>query len=156
VGRGDVRVGLRDQNCDEAYLRFSRLRMMIAVEFIATIRPRRSSVVTNTIGFRTFKEQVEHGRIFQTTEEVRDAVRTFVARYKPEWLVEKNVLICPAACESAGCRQASSWSRSADHCPGRVFLSTLPSHSPAPTVVPRLQPASGTRSAAAMSSISTA
>jgi putative transposase len=40
--------------------------------------------------FRTLKEQIVHGRIFRTIEEVRDAVRTFVARYNAEWLVEKN------------------------------------------------------------------
>jgi transposase InsO family protein len=40
--------------------------------------------------FRTFKEQVVHGRVFQTIDEVRDAVRDFVARYNAEWLVEKN------------------------------------------------------------------
>jgi hypothetical protein len=47
--------------------------------------------------FRTFKEQVVYGRIFQTIEEVRDAVRAFVARYNIEWLVEKNGLISLAA-----------------------------------------------------------
>jgi putative transposase len=47
--------------------------------------------------FRTFKEQVVYGRIFQTIEEVRDAVRTFVARYNTEWLVEKNGLVSPTA-----------------------------------------------------------
>ena len=31
-----------------------------------------------------------HGRIFQTIDEVRDAVRAFVACYNAEWLVEKN------------------------------------------------------------------
>jgi putative transposase len=40
--------------------------------------------------FRTLKEQVVHGRIFRTIDEVRDAVRTFVARYNAEWLIEKN------------------------------------------------------------------
>jgi transposase InsO family protein len=47
--------------------------------------------------FRTFKEQIVHGRIFQTIEEVRDAVREFVARYNAEWLVEKNGLVSPTA-----------------------------------------------------------
>jgi putative transposase len=47
--------------------------------------------------FRTFKEQVVYGRIFQTIEEVRDAVRAFVARYNTEWLVEKNGLVSPTA-----------------------------------------------------------
>ena len=40
--------------------------------------------------FRTLKEQVVHGRIFRTIDDVRDAVRTFVARYSAEWLVENN------------------------------------------------------------------
>jgi putative transposase len=31
--------------------------------------------------FRTLKEQAIHGRIFQTIDEVRDAIRTFVTRY---------------------------------------------------------------------------
>jgi len=40
--------------------------------------------------FRTFKEQVVHGRIYQSIDEVRDAVRTFVFRYNADWLIEKN------------------------------------------------------------------
>jgi putative transposase len=40
--------------------------------------------------FRTLKEQIVHGRIFQTIDEVRDAVRAFVARYNEDWLIEKN------------------------------------------------------------------
>lgn len=40
--------------------------------------------------FRTLKEQAIHGRIFQTIDEVRDAVRAFVTRYNAEWLIEKN------------------------------------------------------------------
>jgi putative transposase len=47
--------------------------------------------------FRTFKEQVVYGRIFRSIEEVRDAVRGFVARYNTEWLVEKNGHVSPAA-----------------------------------------------------------
>ena len=31
--------------------------------------------------FRTLKEQVVHGRVFQTLDEVRDAVRDFIDRY---------------------------------------------------------------------------
>src|SRR5689334_14766273 len=46
--------------------------------------------------FRTLKEQAIHGRIFQTIEDVRDAVRAFVARYNAEWLVEKNGYRNPA------------------------------------------------------------
>ncbi len=40
--------------------------------------------------FRTLKEQAIHGRIFRTIDDVRDAVRAFVARYNAEWLIEKN------------------------------------------------------------------
>ena len=40
--------------------------------------------------FRTLKERVVHRRILQTIDEVRDAVRDFVARYNTEWLIEKN------------------------------------------------------------------
>jgi putative transposase len=46
--------------------------------------------------FRTVKEQVVHGRIFQTIHEVRDAVRASVARYDAEWLIEKNGHRSPA------------------------------------------------------------
>jgi len=40
--------------------------------------------------FRTLKEQIVYGGIFQTVDEVRDAVRAFAARYNAEWLIEKN------------------------------------------------------------------
>jgi len=40
--------------------------------------------------FRTLKEQAVHGRIFQTIDEVRDAIRAFAERYNAEWLIEKN------------------------------------------------------------------
>jgi transposase InsO family protein len=51
--------------------------------------------------FRTLKEQVVHGRIFRTIEEVRDAVRAFVARYNAEWLIEKNGYRSPADMRAA-------------------------------------------------------
>ena len=50
---------------------------------------------------RTLKEQVVHGRIFQTIDEVRDAVRAFVARYNAEWLIEKNGYRSPAQMRAA-------------------------------------------------------
>ena len=46
--------------------------------------------------FRTLKEQAIHGRIFQTIDDVRDAVRAFVARYNATWLIEKNGHRSPA------------------------------------------------------------
>jgi len=45
--------------------------------------------------FRTLKEQIVHGRIYQTIDDVRHAVRTFVTRYNAEWLIEKNGLRSP-------------------------------------------------------------
>src|SRR4051812_1109623 len=51
--------------------------------------------------FRTLKEQAIHGRIFQTIEDVRDAVRAFVARYNAEWLLEKNGCRSPADMRAA-------------------------------------------------------
>jgi putative transposase len=47
--------------------------------------------------FRTLKEQVVYGRVFQTLDEVRDAVRAFIARYNAEWLIEKNGHLSPQA-----------------------------------------------------------
>jgi putative transposase len=35
--------------------------------------------------FRTLQEQVVHGHIFQIIDELRDAVRDFVACYNAEW-----------------------------------------------------------------------
>jgi transposase InsO family protein len=45
--------------------------------------------------FRTLKEQVVHGRVFETLEDVRDALRAFIARYNADWLVEKNGYLSP-------------------------------------------------------------
>lgn len=45
--------------------------------------------------FRTFKEQVVHGRIYQTIDDVREAVRSFVERYNAQWLIEKNAYKSP-------------------------------------------------------------
>ncbi len=55
--------------------------------------------------FRTLKEQIVHGRIFQTIDEVRDAVRAFVACYNAEWLIEKNGLHCPLGMRGAWLEQ---------------------------------------------------
>jgi putative transposase len=42
------------------------------------------------------KEPAIRDRIFQTVDDVRDAVRAFVARYNAEWLIEKNGYRSPA------------------------------------------------------------
>ena len=54
--------------------------------------------------FRTLKEQIVHGQIYQTIDEVRDAVRDFVARYNAEWLIEKNGLRSPGDARPPGIR----------------------------------------------------
>lgn len=51
--------------------------------------------------FRTLKEQAIHGRVFQTIDEVRDAVRNFAARYNAEWLIEKNDYLSPLDARAA-------------------------------------------------------
>jgi len=61
--------------------------------------------------FRTLKEQAIHGRIFQTIEDVRNAVRAFVTRYNAEWLVEKNGYRSPAQMRAAW--QEETFSRAA-------------------------------------------
>jgi len=61
--------------------------------------------------FRTMKEQAIQGRIFQTIDEVREAVRAFAARYNAEWLIEKNGYLSPldarAACLDTNLRRAA-------------------------------------------------
>ena len=61
--------------------------------------------------FRTFKEQVVHGRIYQTIDDVRAAARLFFERYNTEWLIEKNGLRSPrhtrVAWEQATIKQAA-------------------------------------------------
>jgi transposase InsO family protein len=51
--------------------------------------------------FRTLKEQIVHGRIFQAIDEVRDAVRAFATRHNAEWLIEKNGYRSPGAARAA-------------------------------------------------------
>ena len=45
---------------------------------------------------RTLKEQVVHGRIFHTLDELRAAVAAFVERYNAHWRVEKLGFLTPA------------------------------------------------------------
>jgi putative transposase len=51
--------------------------------------------------FRTLKEQAIHGRVFQTIDEVRDAVRAFAACYNAAWLIEKNGYLSPLDARAA-------------------------------------------------------
>lgn len=58
--------------------------------------------------FRTFKEQVVDGRIYQNIDEVRDAVRSFAARYNTQWLIEKNAYRSPYDARAAWNKAAFS------------------------------------------------
>ena len=58
--------------------------------------------------FRTLKEQVVHGRVFRTIDEVRDAIRTFVTRYNAEWLIGKNGHRSPLDARAAWLEQTFS------------------------------------------------
>src|SRR4051794_14359137 len=58
--------------------------------------PARCSINAAEHEYGGLKEQAIHGRIFRTIDEVRAAVREFVARYNAEWLVEKNGYRSPA------------------------------------------------------------
>jgi len=51
--------------------------------------------------FRTMKDQAIHGRIFQTIDDVRDAIRDFATRYNAEWLIEKNGYLSPLDARAA-------------------------------------------------------
>jgi hypothetical protein len=51
--------------------------------------------------FRTRKEQIIHGRVFQTIDEVREPVRDCVARPKAAWLIEKNGSLSPLDARAA-------------------------------------------------------
>ena len=51
--------------------------------------------------FRTLKEQIVHGRVFQTINELRDVVRAFATRYNAEWLIEKNGYLSPLDARAA-------------------------------------------------------
>ncbi len=46
--------------------------------------------------FRTLKEQVIYGRVYENLEEVRWAVSEFVELYNNQWLIEKNGYLSPA------------------------------------------------------------
>ena len=67
--------------------------------------------------FRTLKEQVVYGRIYQTIDDVRDAVHIFVARYNADWLIDKNGQRSTCSPTRSPWRIAGSRDRAARHPP---------------------------------------
>jgi putative transposase len=71
----------------------------MAPSYACVAEPETNGVIERL--FRTLKEQIVHGRIYQTIDEVREAVRAFAARYNAEWLIAKNGYRSPNAARAA-------------------------------------------------------
>ena len=65
--------------------------------------------------FRTFKEQVVHGRIFRTIDVFRDADRDFVLRYNTQWL--RTATSAPPSHAREGSTRICRVRHSATYCP---------------------------------------
>jgi hypothetical protein len=51
--------------------------------------------------FRTFKEHLDHGRVFRTIDAVREALRAFAARTNAAWPIGKNRCLGPRDAHAA-------------------------------------------------------
>jgi len=58
--------------------------------------------------FRTLKEQVVYGRVFETIEDLRQAVGRFVELYNSQWILEKNGYLSPLAMREACFAEAAA------------------------------------------------
>ena len=67
--------------------------------------------------FRTFKEQVVHGRIFRTIDGFRDAARDFVLRYNTQWLIRRTATSAPPTHARDGSTRICRVRHSATYCP---------------------------------------
>lgn len=65
----------------------------IAKSFAFLEQPQTNGVAERFL--RTLQEQAIYGRVFDTIEEVRQAVADFVDLYNNEWLIEKNGYLSP-------------------------------------------------------------
>jgi transposase InsO family protein len=71
----------------------------IAPSFAFLEQPQTNGVAERFL--RTLQEQAIYGRVFDTIEEVRQAVAEFVERYNDEWLIEKNGYLSPRRAREA-------------------------------------------------------
>ena len=99
VARGlSVRMDHGTQYLSDHFL--NQLRFWgITPSFAFVEQPQTNGVAERFI--RTLKEQVIHGRVYRTLEEVRQAVAAFVKRYNEEWRVEKLGFLTPREAREA-------------------------------------------------------
>ncbi len=93
VARGlELRMDHGTQYLSDHFL--NQLRFWgITPSFAFVEQPQTNGVAERFI--RTLKEQIIHGRVFHTLEEVRQAVAAFVKRYNQQWRVEKLGFLTP-------------------------------------------------------------
>lgn len=65
----------------------------IAKSFAFLEQPQTNGVAERFL--RTLQEQAIHGRVFDTIDDVRQAVADFVELYNDQWLIEKNGYLSP-------------------------------------------------------------
>jgi len=67
--------------------------------FAALEQPQTNGVAERFL--RTLQEQAIYGRVFDTVEDVRQAVAEFVELYDESWLIEKNGYLSPRQAREA-------------------------------------------------------